>query len=309
MKASPSSRSSGVALVLVLSFLALITVIVTAFFFSVSSQVAISDATSASATTAQLADSAVNVVMAQIVDATKGQSTKSLLAWASQPGMIRTYDTNSRPGYNYKLYSSDTMTVDASKGFVPDDLTSWKQPQNREIYTDLNAPGIDAQGELVFPIVDPAADGTGSVNRPADKAAPFKVDGFSITSPPGYNPSTNEGPNNNRAPMPAMWLYQLKDGTLVAPVAVDATQVRVPGATAVNPITGRIAFWTDDESGKININTASEGTYWDTPRAWTFEDFGTLAGANSLKDPGLAVCQPVRHEFQRYPGHPATTLS
>ena len=307
MKASPSSRSSGVALVLVLSFLALITIIVTAFFFSVSSQVAISDATSASATTAQLADSAVNVVMAQIVDATKGQSTKSLLAWASQPGMIRTYDTNSRPGYYYKLYSSDLMTVDASTKFTPDDLTSWKQPQNREIYTDLNAPGLDAQGDLVFPIVDPAADGTGSVNRPADKAAPFKVDGFSITSPPGYNPGTDEGPNNNRAPMPAMWLYQLRDGTLVAPVQGDATYVKVPGATAANPITGRIAFWTDDESGKININTASEGTYWDTPRAWTFEDFGTLAGANSLKDPGLAVCQPVQHEFQRYPGHPATT--
>ncbi len=32
-----------------------------------------------------------------------------------------------------------------------------------------------------------------------------------------------------------------------------------------NPVGGRIAFWSDDESSKLNINTATEGTVWDTP--------------------------------------------
>ncbi len=34
---------------------------------------------------------------------------------------------------------------------------------------------------------------------------------------------------------------------------------------ADNPIVGRTAFWTDDESCKINVNTAADGAFWDTP--------------------------------------------
>src|SRR5690606_9899164 len=55
------------------------------------------------------------------------------------------------------------------------------------------------------------------------------------------------------------------------------------------------AFWADDETSKININTASEGSYWDMPRGFNSNDIN------------LSRRQPVRGEFQRYPGHPSTT--
>jgi len=95
-----------------------------------------------------------------------------------------------------------------------------------------------------------------------------------------------------------------------------------PKPSASDPIVGRIAFWTDDETCKVNINTASvgkntttttppygfktptivsgvvnsgtESSFWDTPRSYTPQDFG------------YAYSQPVQNEFQRYPGHPAT---
>ena len=75
---------------------------------------------------------------------------------------------------------------------------------------------------------------------------------------------------------------------------MDGKIANVPGASPSNPIIGRVAFWTDDESCKVNINTASEGSFWDTPRA-TYAD-----------EVGLNKAYPVQGEFQRYAGHPAT---
>ena len=112
MKQSPHSQPAGVALVIVLGFLVLISAIIIGFFASVTTELASSKATANAASTHQLADSAINVVMAQIVDATKGQdSSNSTLAWASQPGMIRAYgDGNGNASDKalgfYKLYSS-----------------------------------------------------------------------------------------------------------------------------------------------------------------------------------------------------------
>jgi len=98
-------------------------------------------------------------------------------------------------------------------------------------------------------------------------------------------------------PMPVKWLYMLQSGSLVAPTASSGTtsQVTVAGATASNPIVGRIAFWTDDETCKINVNTASEGNFMDTPRTQGLTDFD------------LADFPTFANEYQRYPGHPAMT--
>ncbi len=306
MKARSHFHSRGVALVIVLSFLILISVIILAFFSSVSTELTNSKAVANSATTHQLADSAVNVVMAQLVDATKGQdSSNATLAWASQPGMIRTFDTTGQAKDFFKLYSSDQMTADGgsfdAKAEVPP--TDWNTAANSELYTDLNAPGVDSQGLPVYPIVDPAADGTKPVlGQPID----LKVEGFSITSPPGYNSS-----KDNRAPMPVKWLYVLKDGTLKPGSGAGVGNINVIGATTANPIVGRIAFWADDETAKVNINTASEGVYWDTPRIFSPEDVGASAAGYSpgavASTPGLGLCQPANREYQRYPGHPATT--
>src|SRR5690606_3278926 len=93
------------------------------------------------------------------------------------------------------------------------------------------------------------------------------------------------------------WLYVLADGTIVAPRAGETPeQVVVEEADyGEKEIVGRIAFWADDDTTKINVNTASEGNFWDTPRAQGISDFN------------FASFQPVQKEYQRYPGHPATT--
>jgi|GEM_PF-1854427 len=56
------------------------------------------------------------------------------------------------------------------------------------------------------------------------------------------------------------WMYQLQDGTVLPAGAADGV------ATPANPVTGRIAFWTDDETSKLNINTNGEAAYWSTPQ-------------------------------------------
>ncbi len=295
-------NNAGIALVIVLAFLVLLSGIVVAFFSSVGTELSSSKTAADTANTRQLADSAVNVVMAQMVDATKKQDTSSQnLAWASQPGMIRTFDSSGKPKNFFKLYSSDKMVVDGSKFSPSDDSppVDWKEPVNSELYTDLNTPVVDSKGLLVYPIIDPSADGTAAPGRVKDD---FKVDGFSLNSPPGFVKGKPESAVNNRAPMPVKWIYVLKEGQLKPPSDPNAGTVTVKDATKENPIVGRIAFWADDETCKVNINTASEGTFWDVPRIFSLEDFGTNSGAQ-----GFAVSQPLLREFQRYPGHPATT--
>lgn len=302
--------SRGVALVIVLAFLALISAIIIGFFSSVTTEVAVSTGVADAVNTRQLAESAVNVVMSQMVEATKklpagAPSSGSPRAWASQPGMIRTFDSRGNPGDFYKLYSSDKMTVEGAKFDAALEVppTDWNSLLNADLWVDMNAPIKSAAGDLLFPILDPAADGTASHNRPATI---MKVDGFSITKPPGYDPGQDESSTNNRAPMPVKWLYVLKDGTLHTARDPADGHVTVDGATRDNPIVGRLAFWTDDETSKININTASEGTYWDVPRIYSLQDFGQYSGP-TVSVAGLSVCQPTQKEYQRYPGHPATT--
>ena len=58
--------------------------------------------------------------------------------------------------------------------------------------------------------------------------------------------------------MPVKWLYVLHDGKIVSPTTATNSTLAIPGVTKDNPVTGRIAFWTDDETCKVNINTASK---------------------------------------------------
>ena len=284
-----SQSNRGIALILVLGFLVLITGLVVAFFSSVTSELSTSSSYANGASTKQLADSAVSTVMAQIKTATSGTN----VAWASQPGMIRTYGkaggtASADPLSYYKLYSSDNMEVTADQiaGFklandlkvkAGDNIKDWAGKP--AIFTDLNAPVVSGT-TTVYPIVDPTA----------------VVEGFSLSVTD--NPAaTTGGISANPLPMPVKWIYVLKDGTLTAPVDGDkvalwtgAPTYKTPSAT--NPIVGRIAFWTDDESCKLNLNVASEPTTWDTPRAVTKQDLN------------FGKFQPANKEFQRYPGHP-----
>jgi uncharacterized protein (TIGR02600 family) len=285
-----SHSQKGMALVIVLAVLVLLAGLVVAFFSTVTSDASSSAVSSNDARAKQFADSAVNLVMGQIVEATKGfkpggNTDANRLAWASQPGAIRTYDASGSAFQVFKLYSSPTMVGSGNLTFSSDLPTSADEAAissgNHSIFTDLNSPVVDGGNQTVFPIADPAALGS--------------VEGFTATTDATIGVTVVSGNSSTRRlPMPTRWLYMLKDGTLAAATGNSSTAT-VTGASAANPIVGRVAFWTDDETSKVNINTAGEGTYWDVPRLYSSDDWD------------FANFQPAQKEFQRYPGHPAMT--
>jgi uncharacterized protein (TIGR02600 family) len=193
------------------------------------------------------------------------------------------------------------------------------------LFTDLNSPVLspDANGPIApdgpdgprysaqFPILDPLSVDRFVGGLPAKGTVP----GFKIVNPPGYGGSgfdestdptqTINGRSANPAPMPVRWLYILQNGAVTAPSGMRGDEVTAhwddladgdPGKpTQDNPIVGRIAFWTDDETCKVNLNTAGQGVWWDRP--W----------AEGGVERSYAKDLPKQNEFQRYAGHPATT--
>lgn len=287
----PASRSQGrrqgAAIVIMLVCLVLLSGLVLALLSSMKGTVAGTKTDSDRARARRLADTAMNLVKAQIRSATSGTNG---LAWASQPGAIHTFDSQGSLATIYKLYSDDDMAAASANSLLTDfsDLANWDA--NAPAYTDLNQPQ-DLGGRISFPIIDPRAHSNQSTD----------VVGFSYSSGIKGTVTADEAadPALQRLPMPVRWIYVLEDGSLTVP---DASGV-LAGATKQNPIVGRVAFWTDDESCKININTAAgdewsgtdNGSFWDVPRI------------SSNQDRSLALSQPAADEFQRYPGHPATT--
>ncbi len=282
---------SGMALVLVLAAIVLLSVLLVAFLASVKIERTAAGSQLNQTEARLLSENVLGLVTAQIREAT----TQTNTAWASQPGLIRTYSSGGNK--TYKLYSSDDMIAanfDPAAG--TDVPTDWSTRLDQ--FVDLNSPAtVSSNGTSVksYPILDPALawNATGGTG----------IKGF-------LNNSTSSnmvasGSNANPLPMPVRWLYVLQDGTLQA----MNSSGKVTSASAANPIIGRIAFWADDESCKININTASQGTFWDVPRGKgnTFEMGSYSTGSFNMTARGLAVSQPYRGEYQRYPGHPATT--
>jgi len=287
MKSPSSSHSSGVALVVVLCFLVIIAVVIVMFLTSVSMERRAASSTQTLVSNRQLSDMAVSLVQAQIRQATTRGAT---IAWASQPGMIRTFSSSGGLDTAYKLYSATDFSVtnNLSANLAAELASAKANWTNSACYADLNAPVTQVEGtqtNIIFPIADPRAFG--------------RVDGFSFTSDFGATTNTV----SPKLPMPVQWIYMLQDGTLVAPASVSINSISLPGASSTNPAVGRIAYWTDDDSAKININTASEGTYWDTPR------LSSLRVTADFTDPDLqySIYQPAQREYQRYPGHPAMT--
>jgi uncharacterized protein (TIGR02600 family) len=331
-------RATGAALLLTLGMLVLLSGLVLAFMLTVRTEFGAAKAYEAGTDARLLADSALNLVIGQLREA----STQPEVAWISQPGLIRTFDTRGNAVKSYKLYSSDSMVVDGSfdpvadaktgKGDLPpvlptSDARSWtKQPG---LWTNLNAPVADVTRTdpfdtskknplMVYPIFDgnhiqlvsdPAGGGqVGVMSLYKDGQA--DIEGFKVQD------FANRG-----VTMPVKWLYLLKDGTL-APAQRSGTagdiEVMVPSGkekTAqgeMNVPVARVAFWTDDETAKLNLNTASEGTFWDTP-VGNSQPGVVLPAVNyqSSNDAtfewDLAERKPAQREYQRYPGHPATT--
>lgn len=282
-------RQRGVALIIVLSALVLLSGLMIAFFMSVSTERSSAKTFAENNEARKLADTALNLVIAQIKDATVGTGTTG---WMSQPGLIRTYSPTGSLIAAYKLYSSANMRGDdkfdpANTDKVP---TDWYA--NPAIYTDLNAPVTSGTADI-YPILDASALALPDAD---------KIKGFDISGAP-----LDTGSNANQAPMPVQWLYVLQNGEIMSAHAGGATadSVTLDGtASASNPIIGRVAFWTDDETCKVNINTAAGDLWNNTTDFGSYCDMPYVSGSTEIK---LRDNQPVQHEYQRYPGHPATT--
>lgn len=306
----------GIALVTVLAILTLAAVLILAFFSVSKTELSSSSTYSRGLEAQQLSQTAINLVMHQI----RSASSDKGYAWASQPGMLRIWDSN---GFKsaFKLYSDDKMVETSKTGIGEDtkDLAGWDDPSRRGIFVDMNQPVIREEGSVMkyfFPILDPRAHDT--TNQPASRDIPqgsnaskTSVEGFEYTTTGSWQgskaskgkenypttPPVGRGPSQKGLPMPVKWLYQLEDGTLGT---LDNSRRYIPiTGTGIpskdNPMVARLAFWTDDETTKINVNTAAGGRAWDMPRA----------GGTTDRDYG--IYQPRQREYQRYPGHPATT--
>lgn len=259
-------------------------------------------------------------------------SETAFKTWSSQPGMIRVYgvepDISNFRGKAvglYKLYSDDKLVVTKSgatataSGMNPaetaaalredtDDLATWNSKPG--MFTDLNepVPVPGATPSFKFPILDPRAATPGPSG--------YAIDGFNYYASGGSGAptgtatvvgtvkATSRTDLAARVPMPVRWMYVLKDGSLVTPTSSDTTKATftagsgaggTPSPTKDNPIVGRVAYWTDDDSNKININTASEGSVWQIPVS------------TNQTDKDYAARVPAQNEFSRYPGHPAAT--
>ena len=326
-------QNTGVALVLTLGMLVLLSGVVLAFLLTVKTEYGASKGYEGGTNARLLADTALNLVIGQIREA----STKPDEAWISQPGLVRTFDQEGKPAKSYKLYSADSLVEDGSfdpaKGsdlppVLPgSDPGNWKNQPG--LWVDMNQPGIDlgrpdwrdASKKLkIYPIFDGnhiaevteqgVTTGQMSLHGKIDNATPADIEGFKV-----------EEYKDRQVTMPVKWLYILKDGTLVPAKAsgtkgdVEVVVLPEKQKTAqgeANTVVGRVAFWTDDETAKVNINTASEGTYWDTPVA-----LGVAVNAPETAKPkavddamfewDFAARQGAQKEYQRYPGHPAST--
>lgn len=282
-------RQNGWALLVILATLAVLSVVTLAFLATTRTELAMSTAYSRSNESRMLVESVTNLVIGQMREATSQTNT----AWITQPGLIRTFTSSGTAGPAYKLYSSDTMVV--SSGLDPEAALATEVPSDwstkPDDFFDLNRP-VSKDGQWRYPILDPAAEGiiAGFENQADDKGI---TTGLNAPYP--------------AMPMPVRWIYLLKNGSLAARAA-DGT---IPGASKDNPPEARVAFWADDETCKINLNTASSGLFWDVPRGRgnDFEKgaFGSNSATPTVAISGLASSPPGVREFNRYPGHPATT--
>ncbi|MEM7699664.1 MAG: hypothetical protein AAF236_14800, partial [Verrucomicrobiota bacterium] len=298
----------GIALVTVLTVVSLTTILVLTFFSLSMSEHRASNLYSNGLQAQQVGEQAINMVIAQIREATTAGRTN---AWASQPGAIRRWDRTGSPEFLYKLYSDDVMkTTDHAEPF-----TDFNQSQNWSSqpahYVDLNEPVI--RGEKVYyPIVHPAAadlpQWPQALGNELDRDG---VEGFSYNSEfteilndqglIGQTAAEVANVGGGHLAMPVKWIYQLADGTLgvLDESGSDSYKfMAISGAgtpSEDNQMVARFAFWADDETTKLNLNTAAGGLAWDVPKA------------GGEMDMSMGRYQPAQKEFQRYPGHPATT--
>lgn len=345
-------RHRGLALIIVLSMLALATIVILAFLSIADTEHKATVTYSSAQTSRRLADTAVNMVVAQIRAGSQRDNNAEPVIHATQPGAVRKYNAAGIFIGGYKLFSDQDMVFRAQAAgadnsnqfeeqFVRESEppAAWNAGPNIARYVDINEPVVkgvlDAAGnatqtQTYFPVIDPRAAQDIDQNTGDD----VPVEGFSYTEntaltnsnlsqasevTPQQRPivlpgTAGGGIDDLRLAMPVQWLYILRDGAvgylndnlqfnvldgqgggLAAAAGTSSSPQDVYGVPSeTNPIVGRVAFWTDDESCKVNINTAAEPTYTGQPIYY------------HERDQSWADFPPARGEYQRFPGHPAT---
>lgn len=343
-------RHRGLALIIVLSMLALATIVILAFLSIADTEHKATITYSSSQTSRRLADTAVNLVVSQIRAGSQRQVNTEPVIHATQPGAVRKYNAAGIFIGGYKLFSDKDMvflapvaSADNPNQYEEQFVTqseppaNWNAGNNIARYVDINEPVVkgvlDAAGnatqtQVYFPVVDPRA--AQDIDPGVGDDVP--VEGFSYSETtaisnnnlaqasdanPQQRPIVLPGAaggnlNELRLAMPVQWLYLLKDGAVgylddglrfnvlngssggLGGGVTSTLQDTYGVPSETNPMVGRIAFWTDDESCKININTASEPTYTGQPLFY------------HERDQSWADFPPARAEYQRFPGHPAT---
>jgi hypothetical protein len=222
-----------------------------------------------------MVDNAIAVAVAQLQSSTTMKQENGLpKLWVSQPGAITVFDYDGRPSGVQKLYSSNVPTLFGDNLPSVDDIAAADVPlgweNQRDVFVDLNGPVSEPDG-LHYPILDPRLLAGG-------------VEGLATTHSGGL------------MQMPVRWLYLLEDGTLGTVDSAGqftALEASLSDRSKTSPIMARFAYWVDDETCKINVNTAAEGAYWDAPIADTDQERY------------MAKQQPSFAEYARMPGHPA----
>ena len=260
--------------------LVLLSGLIVSFMSTVGNERSASIASSASSSTRQIADSTVNLVMAQIREATS--QSGSATTWASQPGAVRTfsgsidgstvstgkgaYDYVYKSGSNdwvYKLYSADQMKVsstdfqaDTSSGSANNEvgvIENWDRTKPRLDFVDLNEPILSPRSDLSsgtsqvveprYPIIDPRAKFDPNEN-PSSSPAFGIVEGLDVKSAsnPNFLDPKLKTPANKAVPYLPMPVKWLYVLKDGSMAAADTTTRKIPGATAQNPVVGRTRF-------------------------------------------------------------------
>jgi hypothetical protein len=280
-------RRRGIALVVVTMMIALMLVLLLALLSAGTTENRMAHTESAALNAQFTTESAIAVALGQLGAATREEFDDGTpKPWTSQPGAIRVHGMDGQLQRLYKLYTAAEMITESTGDLVNDMPEDWSTRPAE--FTDMNTPKRDGTtGALHFPVLDPRL-------MTADKNS--SVEGFQYTghlAPRGVV-GPMAGDDAQRLPMPVRWVYMLQDGTLGTVDAAGRFQSAGGSrASRENPITSRFAFWVDDESCKINLNTAGEGAFWDTPYA------------DTAQERSLAKQQPTRLEYHRQPGHPA----
>jgi hypothetical protein len=313
-------QKQGVAILTVLAVITLMTILVVSFFNMATTAKTTAKAGVEIARVTTLKDTIINLVIAQFREASNLKpasetNPRDIVTWISQPGAIRTFSgTNSQRNRLYKLYSSSVPQLGPIEPYDiaglldsinKDNVPDWDvRPDefadlNRPVYTAASgdrakATGAASSAGYSYPIVDPRAYNGRSTS------ADLKLNTEGFTYGPNSIGVTMAGvdPATEQLAMPVRWIYILQDGTLgYLDESKRFATLNGPNGGPVsqeNPIVGRLAWWADDESCKVNVNTASIPCAWETPRT------------TSKEDQWLAANQPLSGEWQRCAGHPAT---